>query len=105
MLPFKTLQQASNQGDKCWFLCATAEKGYPCDKLVEDIKQVLKSQNEISPTDEQAVSSFTIAKQFETFDMLFTGIDILVWLVGLGTLLAPISLQVLVFTCGGVIIY
>ena len=78
MLPFKTLQQASNQGDKFWFLCATAEKGYPCDKLVEDIKQVLKSQNEISPTDEQAVSSFTIAKQFETFDMLFTGIDILV---------------------------
>ena len=90
MLPFKTLQQASNQGDKFWFLCATAEKGYPCDKLVEDIKQVLKSQNEISPTDEQAVSSFTIAKQFETFDMLFTGIDILVWLVGLGTLLAGV---------------
>ena len=33
-------------------------------------------------------SSFTIAKQFETFDMLFTGINILVWLVGIGTLLA-----------------
>lgn len=90
MIPFKTLQQASNQGDKFWFLCATAEQGYSCDKLVEDIKIVLKSQNEISPTDEQAVSSFTIAKQFETFDMLFTGIDILVWLVGLGTLLAGI---------------
>ncbi len=90
MIPFKTLQQASNQGDKFWFLCATAENGYSCDKLVEDIKIVLKSQNEISPTDEQAVSSFTIAKQFETFDLLFTGIDILVWLVGLGTLLAGI---------------
>ena len=58
--------------------------------MVEDIKTVLRSQNEISPTDEHAISSFTIAKQFETFDMLFTGINILVWLVGIGTLLAGI---------------
>ena len=58
--------------------------------MVEDIKAVLRSQNEISPTDEHAISSFTIAKQFETFDMLFTGINILVWLVGIGTLLAGI---------------
>ena len=90
MIPFKTLQQASNQGDKFWFLCATADDGYSCDKMVEDIKAVLRSQNEISPTDEHAISSFTIAKQFETFDMLFTGINILVWLVGIGTLLAGI---------------
>ena len=83
-------QQASNQGDKFWFLCATADDGYSCDKMVEDIKTVLRSQNEISPTDEHAISSFTIAKQFETFDMLFTGINILVWLVGIGTLLAGI---------------
>lgn len=90
MLPFNTLQQASNQGDKFWFLCATADDGYPCDKMVDDIKMVLKSQNEISPTDEQAVNSFTIAKQFETFEKLFMGINILVWLVGMGTLLAGV---------------
>lgn len=90
MIPFKTLQQASNQGDKFWFLCATADDGYPCDKMVEDIKTVLKSQNEISPTDQQAVSSFTIAKQFDTFALLFLGINIVVWAVGIGTLLAGI---------------
>lgn len=90
MVPFKTLQQASNQGDKFWFLCATAEEGYPCDKMVDDIKAILKSQNEIAPNDEQAIHNFTIAKQFETFGMLFLGIRILVWLVGMGTLLAGV---------------
>ena len=90
MIPFKTLQQASNQGDKFWFLCATADDGYSCDKMVEDIKTVLRSQNEISPTDEHAISSFTIAKQFETFVRLFSGINILGWLGGIGTLLAGI---------------
>ena len=90
MLPFTTLQQAVNQGDKFWFLCATAKKGYSCEEMEADIKAILKSQNEISPTDEQAVSSFSIAKQFETFDLLFTGINVLVWLVGMGTLLAGV---------------
>lgn len=49
MIPFKTLQQASNQGDKFWFLCATADDGYSCDKMVEDIKTVLRSQNRNFP--------------------------------------------------------
>ncbi|MEG1574191.1 MAG: ABC transporter permease [Bacteroidales bacterium] len=90
MVPFNTLQQAFNKGDKFWFLCATAKDDYPCDKMVEDIKTVLKSQNEISPTDTQAINSFTIAKQFETFELMFLGINILVWIVGIGTLLAGI---------------
>lgn len=90
MVPFTTLQQAANFGDKFWFLCATADDGYSCDTMVEDIKDILRSQNEIAPTDEQAVASFTIAKQFETFNMLFAGINILVWMVGMGTLLAGV---------------
>lgn len=90
MIPFSTLQQATNQGDKFYFLCITAEDNYSSDVVMEQIKSVLKSQNEISPTDTQAVGSFSIAKQFETFSKLFTGIDILVWLVGMGTLLAGV---------------
>lgn len=90
MLPFSTLQQVTNNGDKFWFLCITGEDGYSCEKIIEDVKTLLKSQNEISPTDPQAVGSFSIAKQAETFSKLFMGINILVWLVGLGTLLAGI---------------
>lgn len=90
MLPFSTLQQVSNSGDKFWFLCITGEDGYSCDKITEDVKILLKSQNEISPTDPQAVGSFSIAKQAETFNKLFMGIDVLVWIVGMGTLFAGI---------------
>ncbi|WP_106830365.1 ABC transporter permease [Parabacteroides pacaensis] len=90
MLPFSTLQQVSNSGDKFWFLCITGEDGYSCDKISDDVKTLLKSQNEISPTDPQAVGGFSIAKQAETFDKLFLGIDVLVWIVGMGTLFAGI---------------
>ncbi len=90
MLPFSTLQQVTNNGDRFWFLCITGEDGYSCEKITDDVKTLLKAQNEISPTDPQAVGSFSIAKQAETFDKLFLGIDMLVWLVGMGTLLAGI---------------
>lgn len=50
----------------------------------------MKTQNQIAPTDPQAIGVVNIAAQFKTFNLLFTGIDILVWLVGMGTLLSGI---------------
>jgi len=38
----------------------------------------------------QAVNSFNLEKQFKMFDMLFLGINMLVWIVGMGTLFAGI---------------
>ena len=89
-LPFSTMQQAHNQGDIVNFLCVSAIHGHPIQQLIDDIKDILKRQNEISPTDPQAVFVINLAAQFSMFENLFAGIDTLVWLVGLGTLLAGI---------------
>lgn len=89
-LPFSTMQQTLNQGDILHFLCVSAQRGYPVQTMIDDIAGILKAQNEISPTDPQAVGIVNLAAQFATFEMLFSGIDILVWLVGMGTLLAGI---------------
>ena len=89
-LPFTTMQQIQNQGDRINFICVNIRQGYPVLKVIEEITTLLKAQNEISPTDPQAVGQFNVAEQFATFEMLFTGIEILVWIVGIGTLLAGI---------------
>lgn len=89
-LPFSTMQQTLNQGDIIHFLCVSAKPGYKIDPVITQIKDIVKSQNQISPTDPQAVTVINLAAQFETFNMLFIGIDILIWLVGMGTLLAGI---------------
>ncbi|MDR1097980.1 MAG: ABC transporter permease [Tannerella sp.] len=89
-LPFSTMQQTLNQGDILHFLCVSALPGHSIPQMAEDITSVLKRQNEISPTDPQAVDVLNLAAQFGMFENLFAGIDILVWLVGLGTLLAGI---------------
>jgi len=90
VLPFTTLQQISNFGDAVHMFGATAKKGYSAEELEIRIKEVLKAQHDIAPTDTKAVGSFNLQKQFQIFDNLFLGINILIWFVGLGTLLAGV---------------
>jgi putative ABC transport system permease protein len=89
-IPLTTLQQIQNQGDRINFIGVSVKQGYPVERVIDEITAILKAQNEIAPTDPQAVRVMNLAKQFATFDMLFIGIEILIWIVGIGTLLAGI---------------
>ncbi|MDR2470002.1 MAG: ABC transporter permease [Tannerella sp.] len=89
-LPFTTLQQSQNQGDIFHFMGVCIRNGMPVEAVINEITSILKVQNEIAPSDPQAVGVVNVAAQFAVFSLLFTGIDILVWIVGMGTLLAGI---------------
>ena len=89
-LPFTTMQQIQNRGDRIDFFGVSIKKGYLVEKVIDDVTVILKAQNEIAPTDPQAVRAINLAKQFAVFEMLFIGIEILIWIVGTGTLFAGI---------------
>ena len=90
ILPASTMRQAFNMGDNIYFLCVTIKKGFNGDTIMQEISSLLKSQNQIAPNDPQAVGSFSIERQAKAFDTLFIGISILIWLVGIGTLLSGV---------------
>jgi len=89
-LPFSTTQVAFNQGQNIWFMACTAKPGYPAAMVEEEIKAIVKASHDISPTDEKAMGSVNIEKQFMIFQNLFLGIDFLIWIVGLGALFSGI---------------
>ena len=89
-LPFSTTQVAFNQGQNIWFMACTAKAGYPASMVEEEVKAIVKAAHDISPSDEKAMGSVNIEKQFQIFQNLFTGIDILIWIVGIGALLSGI---------------
>ena len=89
-LPFSTMQQTLNQGDILHFLCVSVIPGYSIPQMIDEINGIFKRQNEISPTDPQAVNVINLAAQFGMFENLFAGITFLVWFVGMGTLIAGI---------------
>ena len=90
MLPYTTMQQAYNYGDNVYFMAITAKDNVKIGDIEETIKHILKKRHDVSPTDVKAIGGMNLEKQFTMFNNLFVGINILIWIVGLGTLIAGV---------------
>jgi putative ABC transport system permease protein len=90
IIPFTTMRKAYNYGNRVYFFSVTSKPGSNVSDLEEKLKKVLKDRHKIAPEDLQAVGSFNLEKEFLKFNSLFVGIQVLTWIVGLGTLLAGI---------------
>lgn len=90
IIPFSTMQQAYNMGDVIHFFSVTSQPGVPVSQLEERLKTLLKQRHHIALDDMQAIGSFNIEVEWKKFSRLFNGIQILTWIVGIGTLLAGI---------------
>ena len=90
MIPFTTMQKTYNLGDVVHFFSVTSSPGVPVSRVEERLKELLKSRHHISPDDRMAVGSFNIELEWKKYSSLFTGIQILTWIVGTGTLLAGV---------------
>lgn len=88
VIPFSTMQQNYNRGNRIDMLGYTAKKGYSISQVEKEVERIVKQAHAIHPDDEQAVIRVNAEAMFSMMDNLFTGIRILGWLVGLGTLLA-----------------
>ena len=88
VIPFTTMQQTYSLGDRVHIICATAKSGIPISAIEPQIQNVIKHNNLISPSDPQALMIINMEEMFKMIDGLFKGIRSLVWLVGLGTLMA-----------------
>ena len=89
-IPFSTWQQIANQGDVVHLLAATAKPNHSVKEVEEKMKTILKSNNHIAPTDNQAIWGVNLEERFNMFNALMIGISIVIWIVGSGTLIAGI---------------
>ncbi|MBN1651020.1 MAG: ABC transporter permease [Bacteroidales bacterium] len=90
IIPFTTMQRTYNMGDDVHFFSVTSDPGVPVSKVEARLTELLKKRHHISPDDRQALSSFNIELEWVKYMGLFTGIQILTWIVGIGTLLAGV---------------
>lgn len=90
VLPFTTMQQLFSKGDKIDFFMLAASDNASIAEIEEEVKTLLKQRHDIAPDDKTAISSFNLEEVFKMFKGLFLGIHILIWIVGLGTLMSGI---------------
>lgn len=89
-VPFTASQIAFNHGDIVHYYAVTAKDGIPVSVVDKKAKTLLKKWHHIHPDDEQAIGSFDLEKEVKKVNGLFTGINVLVWIVGIGTLMAGV---------------
>ena len=88
IVPLTLAQQAYNLGDSVHLICLTAVKGVTMSEITPKMRAVIARSHRIDPTDEKGVMIFNTEVMFGMLDSLFSGVNFLIWLVGIGTLLA-----------------
>lgn len=90
IIPYTTMQQMYGMGKDCHAIAMVGHDDVDISVVEESVKSVLRSRHNVSPTDIKAINSFNLKKQFDVFNNLFMGLNILTWVVGLGTLFAGV---------------
>ena len=87
-LPLTLMQQAYNRGNYIDMIALTGKPGVVMSKITPRIRETIARAHYVDPTDERGVMVFNTEVLFQLLDSLFRGVNFLIWLVGLGTLLA-----------------
>jgi putative ABC transport system permease protein len=87
-VPFTTFQSAFNFGDRVGWLAITSRAEVPVSTVEERVLELLRQRHTVAPDDSRAFGHFNLEKEFQKIQGLFGGIRLLMWVVGLGTLLA-----------------
>ena len=87
-VPLTLAQQTYNMGDSDHLSCLTAIRGVTMSSNTDKMREVIAHAHQIDPTDEKGVMVFNTEVMFGMLDNLFSGVNFLIWLVGIGTLLA-----------------
>lgn len=87
-IPMSLMQQAYHMGNNVDMICLTGKQGVTMSEVAPRIREVVARAHHIDPTDERAVTVFNTEILFGMMDNMFRGVNLLIWLVGIGTLLA-----------------
>lgn len=88
IIPITLMQSDYNMGDQVHLICATGKPGVKMSDIAQRIRTVIGRAHHVDATDEKAITVFNTEVMFGMVDSLFKGVNFLIWLVGIGTLLA-----------------
>ncbi len=89
-IPLTTLQRTYNYGDIVGWFSITSKPNVPVSEMEDKVIAFLARRHSVSPADKEAFGHFNLEKEFRQMKGLFSGISGLIWLVGIGTLLAGV---------------
>ena len=87
-LPQSVLRTAYNRGNAVDLIAVTGRPGVVMSTLSDHLRGCIARAHNVAPNDDKALMVFNTEVLFQMLDNLFKGVNFLIWLVGIGTLLA-----------------
>jgi len=84
---YETVYGGGGKLDNIWIRPEPGADGFDVEKRILGL---VKRRHEVSPDDNRGIGSFNMAEPAKRINGLFTGINVFIWFVGLGTLMAGI---------------
>lgn len=89
-IPFTTFQNAFNYGDVIGWFAIKSRDDVPAEQAEKKVLAMLRERHKIAPDDVKAIGHWNMEIEYLKLQGLFFGIEFLVWVVGIGTLLAGV---------------
>ena len=87
-IPFTTMRYTFSRGDRIHQLFCIGQEGVDASLVEQEVKTILREAHDIAPNDEKAILSYNTQEMFQIFNNLILGVDLLIWIVGLGALMS-----------------
>jgi len=88
IVPMPVLQKLRNTGKRVDMIAVTGKPGVLMSSLEPKLRQLMSRKHIFDPEDRPAMGIMNAEQIFLLMDNLFKGVNFLIWLVGLGTILA-----------------
>lgn len=89
-IPYCTVEQKLKPVGSLGQIAFSFYEGVDRQKAMERIKDIVKATKRISPKDKKAVGFFDLEEVLGLFEGINLGLNILVWIIGIGTLLTGV---------------
>jgi len=89
-IPLSTYTKMYNAGEQIDMFAIVSKPNANVNGVEEEVKQVLKTKNKVSPEDTNAFGSFNLGKEFKKLTGFLTGMQLLTIIVGTLTILAGV---------------
>ena len=87
-IPQTVLRTAYNRGTAIDIIATTGKPGVVMSNIAQRMRETIARAHNIDPSDEKGIMVFNTEVLFQMLDNLFKGVNFLIWLVGICTLLA-----------------
>jgi putative ABC transport system permease protein len=89
-IPFSTMQHAFNMNNWVHFYVMNITTDRPLTEVESRVKSFLALRHKVSPQDPRAIGSWNNAREYNGLKGLFRGVNVFLWIVGIGTIVAGI---------------